>query len=166
MFPDEPLEPPLKKPHPTVLKVWRFSSFISTGVFLLLVLTLDLVISLSEASWPFPTGFPTLCAAVLFLPMAWYIPKLQYDRWRYAIRDEDVLVSYGVVWRTRRCLPRLRIQHVDITSGPIDRMLGLVHLSLYTAGAVGTVAKIPGLTPVEAETIRADLLATKVSSAA
>jgi membrane protein YdbS with pleckstrin-like domain len=53
---------------------------------------------------------------------------------------------------------------VDVTSGPIDRALGLVHVSLHVAGSAGAVLTIPGLAPAEAETLREALLeSAKVS---
>jgi hypothetical protein len=56
------------------------------------------------------------------------------------------------------------VQHVDVTSGPIDRALGLVHVSLHVAGSAGPVLAIPGLSPADAETLREALLeSAKVS---
>ena len=63
----------------------------------------------------------------------------------------------------RRCSPRLRIQHVDIESGPIDRAFGMVKLTLYTAGTNAAVGTIPGLLPQDAEALRETLLQTERS---
>ena len=68
------------------------------------------------------------------------------------------MARYGVVWQVSRSIPRVRVQHVDVRSGPIDRALGLVEVSLHVAGSAGSVLTIPGLAPAEAETLREALL--------
>jgi len=87
-----------------------------------------------------------------------------FASWRWALRPDDVLARYGVVWRVSRSIPRVRVQHVDIQSGPVDRALGLVEVSLHVAGSAGPVLTIPGLALAEAETLREALLdSAKVS---
>jgi len=95
-------------------------------------------------------------AATLALGLAH--ARLYFWSWRWALRDDDVVARYGVVWRVTRSIPRVRVQHVDIRSGPIDRALGLVEVSLHVAGSAGPVLTIPGLHPMEAETLREALL--------
>ena len=83
-----------------------------------------------------------------------------YASWRWALREDDVLARYGVVFRVARSIPRVRVQHVDVHSGPIDRALGLVEVSLHVAGSAGPVLTIPGLAPAEAEALREALVAS------
>ena len=107
---------------------------------------------------PLPLGtIVTGALLVLALP-AFVFPVLGYRRWGYAIRSHDVLVESGVVFRRRRSLPRSKVQHVDIQSGPVSRALGLVEVHLHTAGSLGPVATIPGLTPDAAEELRRSLV--------
>jgi membrane protein YdbS with pleckstrin-like domain len=104
-----------------------------------------------------------LVFVVILLLGLWHA-RLLFASWTWALRDDDVYASYGVVWRVTRSIPRVRVQHVDVTSGPIDRALGLVHVSLHVAGSAGAVLTIPGLAPAEAETLREALLeSAKVS---
>jgi len=104
-----------------------------------------------------PAAIALLVAAValvLGILHAWRL----FATWRWAVRPDDVFASYGVLWRTRRSIPRVRVQHVDVSSGPVDRALGIVHVSLHVAGALGPVLTIPGLAPAEAEQVREALL--------
>jgi hypothetical protein len=94
--------------------------------------------------------------AVLILGL-WHA-RLLYRSWRWALRPDDVVARYGVVWRVIRSIPRVRVQHVDVRSGPVDRALGLVEVSLHVAGSAGPVLTIPGLAPAEGEALRAALL--------
>ena len=67
-------------------------------------------------------------------------------------------VRNGVVWRRERLVPRTRDQHVDISSGPVDRAFGLRQLAVYTAGSRSADVGIPGLAPETAEGLRTALV--------
>jgi membrane protein YdbS with pleckstrin-like domain len=144
--------------HPAVRSVWRIGGTVSALVLAALTLIPDLL-WLDEARWyPFKPYVLPVTVFVLFSAPAVLLANRSYAAWRYAVREHDVMVSSGLFWRLTRSVPRSRIQHVDIQSGPIDRRLGLCHLSLYTAGSMSEVATIPGLTPEDAESIRELLL--------
>ncbi len=70
---------------------------------------------------------------------------------------DRVLIQKGVIWRSRSLIPRVRIQHVDTRSSPIQRWLGLNSLVIYTAGTRGADAEIPGLEVGQAEELREEL---------
>jgi membrane protein YdbS with pleckstrin-like domain len=99
---------------------------------------------------------PVLSVAFVSLGLA-HARRL-FATWSYAVRPDEVVASYGVVWRVTRSIPRVRVQHVDVSSGPVDRALGLAHVSLHVAGSLGPVLTIPGLAPADAEAIREALL--------
>ncbi len=147
--------------QPAIRVVWVLSALIRAVVLAAGAALVEFGILVQRESWPLPHGLLTLGIAFLALASAAVFPRLTYRHWRYVVRPDAVLVSYGVIWRMRRCVPRLRIQHVDIDSGPIDRAFGLVRLSLYTAGTIAAVATIPGLAPAEAEALRELLLAAE-----
>jgi hypothetical protein len=106
--------------------------------------------------WP-----PPLLALVVFfaaLVLGLLHARRLYAGWRWALREDDVVARFGVVFRVTRSIPRVRVQHVDVVSGPVDRALGLVEVSLHVAGSAGPVLTIPGLRPEEAEELRQALL--------
>lgn len=144
--------------HPNVLRVWQISAGIGAAIFGTLAIGAGVggALGLERAAYIFAAS--TGAIALLFLWSAAQISAWRYDAWRYGVRPHDVLAQFGVFWRTRRCVPRLRIQHVDIASGPIDRMFGMANVSLFTAGNIAAVITIPGVTPEEAERLRATLL--------
>jgi hypothetical protein len=159
---ERPEEVTMQALHPNVVKAWRISRLVwapIVGVFFGVQEWVILRELRDKLILP-PTGVITGSVVLLLLILAIVLPGLQYKRWRYAIRSDDVLINYGLVWRVRRCIPRLRIQHVDITSGPFQRMLGIVSLNLYTAGVMGAVGQIPGITAPQAERIREQLIGT------
>jgi membrane protein YdbS with pleckstrin-like domain len=77
-------------------------------------------------------------------------------RFRFAEREEDLLVSQGVFSRTLTAFPYGRMQVVKVESGPMDRAFGLANVSLVTAGESGA---IPGLETAAANALRDRLIA-------
>lgn len=146
--------------HPAIRKVWLFSNLIS---FVILAIVSSLMefglIKALDLPWPVPIVMPLLWVAVGFLNARFL--KRQWEAWRYEVTDHEVILSWGVWNQTKRFVPRDRVQHVDITSGPIARKFGLAHVHLYVAGAHGAVGGIPGLTPEEAEDLRSMLVETQ-----
>jgi len=78
--------------------------------------------------------------------------------WGYAERADDLLVRHGLLIRRLSIVPYGRMQFVDVTAGPLERMLGLATVQLHTAAAASD-AKIPGLPPQEAARLRDRLAA-------
>jgi membrane protein YdbS with pleckstrin-like domain len=106
-------------------------------------------------------------AAVVLVATAlcWTLLRGRYLAWGYAERDDDLLVRRGLLVRRLSVVPYGRMQFVDVTAGPVDRMFGLATLQLHTAAAA-TDARIPGLTNQEAQRLRDRLAALGEARAA
>jgi uncharacterized protein len=78
--------------------------------------------------------------------------------WGYAERADDLLVRHGLLYRRLSIVPYGRMQFVDVTAGPLERLLGLATVQLHTAAAASD-ARIPGLTGAEAARLRDRLAA-------
>jgi uncharacterized protein len=78
--------------------------------------------------------------------------------WGYAERADDLLVRRGLFHRRLSIVPYGRMQFVDVTAGPLERLFGLATVVLHTAAAA-TDASIPGLPPQEAARLRDRLAA-------
>jgi membrane protein YdbS with pleckstrin-like domain len=94
-------------------------------------------------------------AAVPLLVLAWGWRALgrNWRSWGYAEREDDLLVSRGVLLRRLTVVPYGRMQLVEVTSGPLERRFGIASVELHTAAAA-TDARIPGLLPDEAARLR------------
>lgn len=117
----------------------------------LLPLALGLVLLLGLTAGPGWTAFALLPLAGTV--WGWGALARNWRSWRYAERDDDLLISRGVLWRELTVVPYGRMQLVEVTSGPLERRYGLARLQLHTAAAT-TDAAIPGLSPAEAERLR------------
>lgn len=83
----------------------------------------------------------------------------------YAIREHDVIVQSGIFWRKQTIQPISRIQHVEVTRGPLDKRFGLANLRLFSAGTGHLTFQIPGLAVDEAERIKEFILRTQQGGA-
>jgi len=79
---------------------------------------------------------------------------LLYRSWEYVVRADSLFLSRGVLTRVRTVVPYVRVQHIDTTRSPLERLLGLSTLVVYTAGSRGADVTIPGLTPERASTMQ------------
>jgi membrane protein YdbS with pleckstrin-like domain len=110
-----------------------------------------------------PVEVAALSVAMLVLfqaVMAVFWPMLEYDAFRYQVREQDLLVQSGVIFKRWSSIPNNRIQHVDTRQGPVERILGLSRLLVFTAAGMSADGSIPGLASVEADRLR-DLLSRR-----
>ena len=82
-----------------------------------------------------------------------------YARTRWLLTDDMLEIHKGVWWRKVVTVPRNRVQHTDVTQGPIQRRYGIATLVLHTAGTQDSTVSLEGLARAEAEAARDHLLA-------
>lgn len=73
--------------------------------------------------------------------------------WGYAERKDDLFVKRGVLFSRLSVIPYGRMQFVDVTAGPVERLFGLATVRMHTAAAASD-ARIPGLESDEAARVR------------
>ena len=79
----------------------------------------------------------------------------------YALRQHDISFTSGLIFKKTVSQPILRIQHVELKRGPIDRKVGLAKLQVFSAGGAMHTFEIPGLKLDDAESIRQYILSHK-----
>jgi hypothetical protein len=95
---------------------------------------------------------------------SWYV-RNRFRAWRYQERHEDLIVARGVLVRRLSVVPYGRMQFVEVTAGPIERMFKLSTVKLHTAAAASD-ARIPGLARDESTRLRDRLTELGESKAA
>jgi membrane protein YdbS with pleckstrin-like domain len=114
-------------------------------------------------------GSGILLLGLLLLPawafaigaFAWQLqrwPAVAYRFSSYRIDSAGIEIRHGVYWRTVTNVPRSRVQHTDVSQGPIERRFGLGTLVVYTAGTAHSKVDLSGLDFDVARRIRAHLL--------
>ncbi|WP_213455866.1 PH domain-containing protein [Rhizomonospora bruguierae] len=126
---------------------------LAIGLGLLLVAAL-VAWAISGSNW-----FGLAVAAIIVLAAVRAATIVRAVRaWGYAERDDDLLVRHGLLVRRLSIVPYARMQFVDVTAGPLERMFGLATVQLHTAAAASD-ARVPGLAPAEASRLRDRLTA-------
>jgi uncharacterized protein len=143
---------------PKLATLRRLSAAILAGLTAIVAL---LVLGLT-VGW----GYGVLAVVVIALVFgwAWILIGRNQRSWKYAEREDELLVSHGVMFRELVVVPYGRMQFVDVTAGPIERAYGMATVQLHTA-TPATDAKIPGLHPDEAGRLRDRLSALGQSQA-
>lgn len=103
------------------------------------------------------TAVSGLLPVLLFLLAfagAVYAPGRIYRRLGYAIDGRLLRVVRGWLFHTDTVVPFVRVQHIDVTHGPVDKLFGLAQLVVHTAGTHNSIVTLPGLSPETAASIR------------
>lgn len=93
--------------------------------------------------------------------LAWHFhrwPAIDYRHTFYRVDDEGIEIRRGVYWRLVINVPRSRVQHTDVSQGPLERRFGLGTLVIYTAGTDHAKVDLVGLDHAVALRIREHLL--------
>jgi len=138
--------------------LWRLGGLIRAGVTtLVFALPGALVLRLSiDLSLLVTLGLVAAFTGLLIVQaLLW--PALTWRYLGYAVREHDLLVQKGVLFRRRTSIPMGRIQHVDTHQGPLERFFGLSRLLVYTASTMSADAVIPGLEEDRADGLRDEL---------
>lgn len=130
------------------------------GLIFLAIGALPLVLRLTGVWGSYPAWLAWGVPAVVLLIVLWVlllVPR-QVRAIGYAERNEDLLIRHGIMFHRVMVVPYGRMQYVDVTMGPLERMLGLSSIHLHTASP-GTNAIIFGLPAAEASRLREQLSA-------
>ena len=94
---------------------------------------------------------------LISLVCVWF-PSLAFERWGYRLEEDQLIITWGVLFRRMVAIPTHRIQHVDTHQGPLDQIFNLAQLRIYTASGMGADGVIPGLEPDECARLRERLV--------
>ena len=112
---------------------------------------------------------PILVSALLFVlwgaitsGLSWVAhswPGIAHRHAAYTVGASGIEIRRGVLWRRVVNVARSRVQHTDVSQGPIERQYGLATLLIYTAGTDNAEVALHGLDHTTALLIRDHLLA-------
>lgn len=91
---------------------------------------------------------------------------LQYWFFRFRIEEDRIHIHQGVVRKTALDLPFDRVQGINVERSLIDRILGLVTVSLDTAGSATAEGQLPSVTSELADDLRGRIRASRPAKAA
>jgi len=79
---------------------------------------------------------------------------LSFFRMGYALREHDINFRKGFLFKSLTSIPFNRVQHVEVKQGPLESLLQLSSLRVYTAGGGSSDMAIRGLRPDTAKELR------------
>ncbi len=137
---------------------WRRPSRQLINLRIVQLVAAGLVAVVIVAAISFPAGGPAaggiaLGVVVVVTVLLAFTLRRRVQAWGYAERDEDLVVTRGVLFRRLSVIPYGRMQFVDVTAGPFERSFKLATVRMHTAAAASD-ARIPGLTADEAARLR------------
>jgi len=137
--------------HPNLVWVIRIRFAIQAIVIALAAFILDR--SLLRDT-PVPSGLVPGAIFLLCVMVVAWLPPRRWRAWGYREGADELDIRRGRFVRTRTVVPFGRVQHIDVSEGPVERNFGLATLILHTAGTRSAAVALPGLTRAEAEEMR------------
>lgn len=146
-----------RRPSPRALPMWRIRSLGGAGIAFLLLLPIPLVLLAADTRVALIglvvlVGLVTV-GALVGLRMA----RIRYEYSSYAVGELQIEVRRGALFRTELTIPYHRVQHVDVSAGPLEQFFDLRSLTLVTAASTISGA-IAGIEPDDADWVRAVVL--------
>jgi len=115
----------------------------------------------SDPTFAILSWYPLAVMSAVAVVVLAFVPR-RVRALGYQLRPDDLLFRRGIFYRRQVAVPYGRLQLVDISRGPVSRVLGLSELRLVTAAA-STGVIIPGLPQAEAEELRNHLISVAES---
>jgi membrane protein YdbS with pleckstrin-like domain len=153
---------------PRSVRVERIVGWIAAGVVAVFSLVTLLGVVLHARPPSSVQGLLIAAWLVLVALLGWraqWWPEIAYRHIAYRVDGLGIEIRRGVVWRTIVSVPRSRVQHTDVSQGPIDRSHGLGTLIIYSAGTNHARVSLGGVAYERALELRDFLVAAEGADA-
>lgn len=138
---------------PRARAMFHLSALARFGLFWVPVTVMGTAALASVWVWTYAIALGGAWLALQGLIALW-LPALAWSRWAWLIREHDLMIASGVIFRSMMSIPLSRVQHVDVRQGPLERVFGLARVNIYTASGSGADGVIPGIELADAEALR------------
>ena len=102
-------------------------------------------------------GLATIGVAMVAFVAVTLAPQRIHARLRYRLTGRLLQVLRGWLFHTDTVVPLVRVQHLDVVRGPLDKMFGTAALVVHTAGTHNSIVTVPGLEAERAEAMRDEI---------
>ena len=100
-------------------------------------------------------------AGLLYASLAWFTffwPAIEHRHRSWRLSEVGLEYHYGVWWKHRHAVPWARVQHADVSQGPLERLYGVGTLSVHTAGTSNSSVNLAGLSHERAIEVRDEII--------
>lgn len=138
------------------LWVMRIHALIGASILMIPATIAGIVIMVKTdlPGWAIPAA--ALCVAAYAVLLA---PVRRHNALLYALDAEELHIARGIWTRVETLVPLVRVQHIDVSQGPLERAFGVSRLVLHTAGTLNSLVTLPGLSRETAEAMRDEIRA-------
>jgi hypothetical protein len=143
-------EAPLLAVERGYIHVLRVRTLLSWVPLIIGALVIDGAV-LDGSAWQ---GALSIGVPLLALVTAITAPPRIWRRLGYRLGPTLLQVVRGWWFHTDTIVPFIRVQHIDVTRGPFDKLFGTATLVVHTAGTHNSIVTLPGLAPARAAEIR------------
>ena len=133
----------------------KLNRIILTVIFLLIALVSSIVMFIKAEE--ILLVIIALSAYGVIYGVLFYYLGAAYKHFSYSMNAYGLYINQGVFWRKKIIVPRNRVQHTDVTQGPLQRKYDLAELVVHTAGTRNATVRLPGILHQLAEDIRESL---------
>mgnify|MGYP000394656666 CR=1 FL=1 len=123
--------------------------FFSIGIIVSLVLRF-----VFDVEWMVNYGVYIWLLLIVLTTISILFIYFEFKKKSYAIRQKDIVYNSGLFWQSSIVIPFNRVQHCEVSQGPIDRFYNLAELKIFTAGGASSDLSISGLSPETAARIK------------
>jgi membrane protein YdbS with pleckstrin-like domain len=126
------------QPDPALKRVFQiyFLTVLLIG-FLSWILPIVVYVLLVEPVYAAFLVLPLLPLLIVSLFTLYWIPRYQQSI-TYLLTDQEIIVTGGVWFRSKKFVPYNRITNIETHQGPLSRLFNLGTTSIQTAGYSGT----------------------------
>ncbi len=114
----------------------------------------------AEVEWMIDYGSYIWLGIGVLMLLSLVYTYFEFHKKSYALRQKDIVYNKGLFWQSSIVIPFNRVQHCEVSQGPIDRLYKLAELKVFTAGGSSSDLSISGLSPETAARIK-DFIVTK-----
>lgn len=83
-----------------------------------------------------------LLIRVIFIISVLICPIIKYFTWSYFIFSDFIEIRYGVLFKRYICIKRNNIKYINVCENPIDMILRIKSINIYTAGGKVSIPAI------------------------
>jgi membrane protein YdbS with pleckstrin-like domain len=117
-----------KKIHPSAKKLWIINGIIFS------LFTMGIAYVIYHFAHNYISYWPLAIGGIISLLTIFVHPFIEYKQWSYCIAEDRVEFTHGIYFSSKTIIPISKIQHLNITQGPVQKFFKLSSLEIYTAG--------------------------------
>ena len=150
---------------PQTIKASRVSGSIFSAVLTsgLPIAAIALYFSLGWTWW---FGWAIALATIILLLLWAYAicwPAIEYKHRSWRLTEAGLELRSGVWFKSEHAVPWARVQHADVSQGPIQRWFGVGTLTVHTAGTSDSSIEMEGFNHAHAIELRDQIIRQRKS---